>query len=74
MVRRREEGARLSSCSYLSQYDKTQRSDRRRGTEEDRSQSGRSRILGFKLAVASVFSCGEADEGALFGVGLSGEA
>jgi hypothetical protein len=45
MVRRREEGAGLSSCSYLSQYDKTQRNDRRRRTQEDRSQAGRSRVL-----------------------------
>jgi hypothetical protein len=45
MVRRREEGAELSSCSYLSQCDALQRNDRRRDRQEDRIQSGRSRVL-----------------------------
>jgi hypothetical protein len=45
MVRRREEGGELSSCSYLSQYDALQRNDRRRDSQKDRIQSGRSRVL-----------------------------
>jgi hypothetical protein len=45
MVRRREEGGELSSCSYLSQCDALQRNDRRRDSQEDRIQSGRSRVL-----------------------------
>jgi hypothetical protein len=45
MVRRREEGGELSSCSYLSQCDALQRNDRHRDSQEDRIQSGRSRVL-----------------------------
>jgi hypothetical protein len=45
IVRRREERGELSSCSYLSQYDALQRNDRRRDSQEDRIQSGRSRVL-----------------------------
>jgi len=45
MVRRREEGGELSSCSYLSQCDALQRNDRRRDSQEDRIQSSRSRVL-----------------------------
>ena len=54
MMVRRQEGGELSSCSYLDQYDATQRSDRHRDSQEHRIQSGRSRVI-------SVFSCGEAD-------------
>ena len=45
MVRRREEGGELSSCSSLSQCDALQRNDRRRDNQEDRIQGGRSRVL-----------------------------
>jgi len=51
VMRRREEGGELSSCSYLSQCDALQRNDRRRDSQEDRIQSGRSRVL------ASNWSC-----------------
>jgi hypothetical protein len=45
MVRRREEGGELSSCSYLSQCNALQRNDRCRNSQEDRIQSSRSRVL-----------------------------
>jgi hypothetical protein len=45
MVRRREEGSELSSCSYLRQCDAIQRNDRRRDSHKHRIQSGRSRVL-----------------------------
>ena len=65
MVRRREEGGELSSCSYLSQCDALQRNDRRRDSQEDRIQSGRSRVLasnwpcrqGFQLRQDQRTSC-----------------
>jgi hypothetical protein len=65
MVRRREEGGELSSCSYLSQCDAFQRNDRRRDSQEDRIQSGRSRVLasnrpcrqGFQLRQGQQTSC-----------------
>jgi len=65
MVRRREEGGELSSCSYLSQCDALQRNDRRRDSQEDRIQSGRSRVLasnwpcrqGFQLRQGQRTSC-----------------
>ena len=65
MVRRREEGGELSSCSYLSQCDALQRNDRRRDSQEDRIQSGRSRVLasnwpcrqGFQLRQGRRTSC-----------------
>ena len=65
MVRRREEGGELSSCSYLSQCDALQRNDRRRDSQENRIQSGRSRVLasnwpcrqGFQLRQGQRTSC-----------------
>jgi hypothetical protein len=45
MVRRRGQGAELSLSSYLGQYNKTQRNNRRRDSQEHRVQSGRSRVL-----------------------------
>ena len=65
MVRRQEEGGELSSCSYLSRCDALQRNDRRRDSQEDRIQSGRSRVLtsnwpcrqGFQLRQGHRTSC-----------------
>jgi hypothetical protein len=45
MVRQREKGGELSSCSYLSQCDALRRNDRRRDSQEDRIQRGGSRVL-----------------------------
>jgi hypothetical protein len=52
----------MSSCSYLGQYDTIQRDDRCRDSQKHRSQSGRSRVLGFKVAAFGVISCDEADD------------
>jgi hypothetical protein len=65
MVRRREEGGELSSCSYLSQCDALQRNDRCRDSREDRIQSGRSRVLASKWPCRQAFSCGRAGEPAV---------
>jgi hypothetical protein len=65
MVRRREEGGELSSCSYLSQCDALQRNDRCRDSQEDRIQSGRSRVLASNWPCRQAFSCGRAGEPAV---------
>jgi hypothetical protein len=59
MVRRREEGDELISCSYLSQCDALQRNDRCRDSQEDRIHSGRSRgVLASNWPCRQAFSCG----------------
>jgi hypothetical protein len=62
MVRQREEGAEPSSCSYLSQCDALRRNDRRRDSQEDRIQSGRSRFWLQTGRAVKAFSCGRAGE------------
>ena len=65
MVRRREEGGELSSCSYLSQCDALQRNDRRRDSQEDRIQSGRSRVLASNWSCCQGFQLRRAGEPAV---------